>query len=220
MSRTSILYFEYKRKGTSEWKLFAPLVKKSELYLDYHYNLVDTPININGEEYIHSFQDDIQGTIRDYLNDSHQEFNDRGFPKDMSSELAMYLERQEKNDDLFGTWGHSWVNLDEFIKAIEKDIAYNKEKIDEYTSKSEFERVHDKLDIILKKLNNETIITKTKQDDPDSYYDYLEYIAEYKEELECLEYAKQYLEGVELMISIINNAWVDTYDIRIVYFTC
>lgn len=220
MSRTSILYFEYKEKSAWEWKLFAPLVKKNDLYLDYHY-LLKEPVVINNEEYVHSFQDEIQGTIRDYLNDNYREFNCRGFPKDMSPELTEYIERQKKNECLDGTWGHSWVDIDELINVIKDDYNRNKESICSYTSKSEFEKLHDKLDIILKTIKKETIpISTTKKDDEDSYYDRLEYINELTEENECLDYAREYLEGVKLMIAILNNAWADTYDIRIVYFTC
>lgn len=220
MSRTSILYFEYKEKSALEWKLFAPLVKKADLYLNYHYLLKD-PVVIDNEEYVHSFQDELQGTVRDYLNDNDKEFNYRGFPKDMSPELSEYIERQKKNEGLQGTWGHSWVDVDELINVIKEDYNRNKESICSYTSKSEFEKLHDKLDIILKTIKKETITsTPSTNKDEDSYYDYLEYVNELTEENECLDYAREYLEGVKLMIAIINNAWPDTYDVRIVYFTC
>lgn len=220
MSRTSVLYFEYKEKSAWEWKLFAPLVKKSDLYLDYHYLLRD-PVVIDGEEYVHSFQDDIQGTIRDYLNDNYREFNYRGFPKDMSPELSAFIEKQKKNEGLDGSWGHSWVDVDELINVIKDDYNRNKESICSYTSKSEFTKLHDKLDIILKTIKKETITSTTNTDDnEDTNYDYIEYINELTEENECLDYAREYLEGVKLMIAILNNAWPDTYDVRIVYFTC
>jgi hypothetical protein len=81
--------------------------------------------------------------------------------------------------------------------------------------------LHDKLDIILKTIKNETIPSSTNTDDEeDTNYDYIEYIEELTEENECLDYAREYLEGVKLMIAILNNAWPDTYDVRIVYFTC
>jgi hypothetical protein len=219
MSRSTIIFFEFKKKGESTWNLFAPLIKKTDFYLPYHAFLKPN-VMVNGEEYVYSFQDDIQGTIRDYCDDSNQDFYRRGFPKDMSEDLKAYLDKEKENGGLEYTWGHSWVTTDEFKVVIEKDISVAQERITEYTSKSEFEKLHDKLDIILKTINNETIVSaKTNKDDEDSYYDYLSYIDELKEEIDCLTYAKQYIEGVEQMISILNNAWVDTYDIRLVYFT-
>lgn len=219
MSRSTIIFFEFKKKGESTWNLFAPLIKKTDFYLPYH-ELLKPNVMVNGEEYVYSFQDDIQGTIRDYCDDSNQDFYRRGFPNDMSEDLKAYLDKEKENGGLEYIWGHSWVTTDEFKDVIEKDISVAQERINEYTSKTEFEKLHDKLDIILKTINNETIVsTKTNKDDEDSYYDYLSYIDELKEEIDCLTYAKQYLEGVEQMISILNNAWVDTYDIRLVYFT-
>ena len=224
MSRTAIIYYEYKQKGETDWKLFAPLVKKSELYLNYH-ELLKPNVVINGEEYVYSFQDDIQGTIRDYCDDDDQDFYRRGFPNDMSTELKTYLDREKNNGGLDGTWSHSWVTIDEFISAIEKDKLRNLKQIEEYTAKSDFTKLNDKVDKIIQYLynkNNEPInlLTQTHSDNGGNYNDFIDYIAEYEEENDCLDYAKEYLEGIKQTIAFALNGWNDSFDIRLVYFIC
>ena len=50
--------------------------------------MVDTTGTDNKEEYKFVYELSKQGSVRDLLNDYDVDFNDRGFPKDMSEELV------------------------------------------------------------------------------------------------------------------------------------
>ena len=88
MSRTSVMYIEYRKNSNSPWRWIHPLMPTQDIDWaeDDPGYMVDTTGTDNKEEYKFVYELDKQGTIRDLLNDYDVDFNERGFPKDMSEE--------------------------------------------------------------------------------------------------------------------------------------
>ena len=75
MSRTAIIFIEFRENSSKPWELFCPLMKKSHQEYQNGYQLGDE--TINGEVYTYVFNDEKQGDIRDYLDDNYYDFNMR-----------------------------------------------------------------------------------------------------------------------------------------------
>ena len=107
MSRTSVMYIEYRKNSNSPWRWVRPLMPAQDIDWaeDDPGYMVDTTGTDNKEEYKFVYELDKQGTIRDLLNDYNVDFNERGFPKDMSEELKKFMESDPERFD--GIWGKS-----------------------------------------------------------------------------------------------------------------
>ena len=84
------------------------------------------------------------------LNDYDVDFNDRGFPKDMSEELKKFMENDPERFD--GIWGRSYASLQEIIDCINLKIKTAEAHKQEYVNKQNNVTIHQKLDLIMKSL--------------------------------------------------------------------
>ena len=81
MSRTSVLYIEYRKNNASPWRWVRPLMPSKDIdwaEKDPGY-MVDTNGTDNKEEFKFVYELSKQGTIRDLFNDYNVEFNDRRY---------------------------------------------------------------------------------------------------------------------------------------------
>ena len=109
MSRTSVIYIEYRKNPNSPWRWIRPMMPSQDVQWanrEPEY-MVDVNGNDNKQPYKFVYELAKQGTIRDLFNDHDVEFNDRGFPSDMSDELKYFIETHA--DEFEGIWGKSYA---------------------------------------------------------------------------------------------------------------
>ena len=222
MSRTSVMYIEYRKNNDSPWRWIRPLMPSQDI--DWAENdpgyMVDTTGTDNKEEYKFVYELDKQGTIRDLLNDYDVDFNERGFPKDMSEELKKFMESDPERFD--GIWGKSYASLQEIIDCINLKIKTTEAHKQEYMNKQNNVTIHQKLDLIMKSLGginvqadllNDAVEKEESEDDYD-------YILEYDELIDDYKWCLSFFEGINQIVDFCTNSWEDASNIRIVYFTC
>lgn len=203
MSRTAIIFIEFKKSIESEWNLFAPLIPKNQINYNYSEPLTDDII-INNIKYVYAFQDKKQGIIRDLLDDDNISFNRRGFPPNLSKQLNEYLNKI----DLDGCWGKSYVNFDELYSCLSDKESWAKTQISKYSTKKDYEIINSKLDAILNNIKYKEI--KLENDDM---------LTEYEEYLDDIQWIYRYIHSIQDMIRFCTNS-IETYNYRLIYFMC
>lgn len=223
MSRTSVLYIEYRKNDKSPWRWIRPLmpsqdVSWSDKEPEY---MVDVNGTDNKEPYKFVYELSKQGIVRDLFNDHDVDFNDRGFPGDMSEDLKKFMENDP--DQFDGIWGKSYASLKEIIDCVELQIKETETHKQEYINKQNNVTIHEKLDLIMKSLSginvqNELIDMLEDEDMGDE--DYCDYILEYDELIDDYKFCLSFFEGINQIVDFCTNSWTDESDIRIIYFTC
>ena len=224
MSRTSVMYIEYRKNGNSPWRWIRPLMPAQDI--DWAENdpgyMVDTTGTDNKEEYKFVYELDKQGTIRDLLNDYDVDFNERGFPKDMSEELKKFIESDPERFD--GIWGKSYASLQEIIDCVNLKIKTTEAHKQECMNTQNNVSIHQKLNLIMKSLGGINVqsdllndaFKKEESEDEDDY----DYISEYNELIDDYKWCLSFFEGINQIVDFCTNSWTDAQDIRIIYFTC
>lgn len=224
MSRTSVMYIEYRKNSNSPWRWIRPLMPAQDIDWaeeDPGY-MVDTTGTDNKEEYKFVYELDKQGTIRDLLNDYDVDFNERGFPKDMSEELKKFMESDPERFD--GIWGKSYASLQEIIDCVNLKIKTTEAHKQECMNTQNNVSIHQKLNLIMKSLGGINVqsdllndaFKKEESEDEDNY----DYIREYDELIEDYKWCLSFFEGINQIVDFCTNSWTDATDIRIIYFTC
>lgn len=224
MSRTSVMYIEYRKNGNSPWRWVRPLMPVQDIDWaeDDPGYMVDTTGTDNKEEYKFVYELDKQGTIRDLLNDYDVDFNERGFPKDMSEELKKFIESDPERFD--GIWGKSYASLQEIIDCVNLKIKTTEAHKQECMNTQNNVSIHQKLNLIMKSLGGINVQSdllndackKEESEDEDDY----DYIREYDELIEDYKWCLSFFEGINQIVDFCTNSWTDATDIRIIYFTC
>ena len=224
MSRTSVMYIEYRKNSNSPWRWVRPLMPAQDI--DWAENdpgyMVDTTGTDNKEEYKFVYELDKQGTIRDLLNDYDVDFNERGFPKDMSEELKKFMESDPERFD--GIWGKSYASLQEIIDCVNLKIKTTEAHKQECMNTQNNISIHQKLNLIMKSLGGINVqsdllndaVNKEESEDEDNY----DYIQEYDELIDDYKWCLSFFEGINQIVDFCTNSWADATDIRIIYFTC
>ena len=224
MSRTSVMYIEYRKNGNSPWRWVRPLMPAQDI--DWAENdpgyMVDTTGTDNKEEYKFVYELDKQGTIRDLLNDYDVDFNERGFPKDMSEELKKFIESDPERFD--GIWGKSYASLQEIIDCVNLKIKTTEAHKQECMNTQNNVSIHQKLNLIMKSLGGINVqsdllndaFKKEESEDEDDY----DYISEYNELIDDYKWCLSFFEGINQIVDFCTNSWTDESNIRIIYFTC
>ena len=224
MSRTSVMYIEYRKNGNSPWRWVRPLMPAQDI--DWAENdpgyMVDTTGTDNKEEYKFVYELDKQGTIRDLLNDYDVDFNERGFPKDMSEELKKFMESDPERFD--GIWGKSYASLQEIIDCVNLKIKTTEAHKQECMNTQNNVTIHQKLNLIMKSLGginvqSDLLNDASKQEESEDDYDY-DYIREYDELIDDYKWCLSFFEGINQIVDFCTNSWTDESNIRIIYFTC
>ena len=224
MSRTSVMYIEYRKNGNSPWRWIRPLMPAQDIDWaeDDPGYMVDTTGTDNKEEYKFVYELDKQGTIRDLLNDYDVDFNERGFPKDMSEELKKFIESDPERFD--GIWGKSYASLQEIIDCVNLKIKTTEAHKQECMNTQNNVSIHQKLNLIMKSLGGINVqsdllndaVNKEESEDEDNY----DYIQEYDELIDDYKWCLSFFEGINQIVDFCTNSWTDATDIRIIYFTC
>ena len=224
MSRTSVMYIEYRKNSNSPWRWVRPLMPAQDIDWaeDDPGYMVDTTGTDNKEEYKFVYELDKQGTIRDLLNDYDVDFNERGFPKDMSEELKKFMESDPERFD--GIWGKSYASLQEIIDCVNLKIKTTEAHKQECMNTQNNISIHQKLNLIMKSLGGINVqsdllddaVNKEESEDEDNY----DYIQEYDELIDDYKWCLSFFEGINQIVDFCTNSWTDATDIRIIYFTC
>ena len=222
MSRTSVMYIEYRKNNDSPWRWIRPLMPSQDIDWaeDDPAYIVDTTGTDNKEEYKFVYELSKQGSVRDLLNDYDVDFNDRGFPKDMSEELKKFMESDPERFD--GIWGKSYASLQEIIDCINLKIKTTEAHKQEYMNRQNNVTIHQKLDLIMKSLGGINVQADLlngaieKEESEDDY----DYILEYDELIDDYKWCLSFFEGINQIVDFCTNSWEDASNIRIVYFTC
>lgn len=224
MSRTSVMYIEYRKNSNSPWRWIRPLMPAQDIDWaeDDPGYMVDTTGTDNKEEYKFVYELDKQGTIRDLLNDYDVDFNERGFPKDMSEELKKFMESDPERFD--GIWGKSYASLQEIIDCVNLKIKTTEAHKQECMNTQNNVSIHQKLNLIMKSLGGINVQSdllndackKEESEDEDDY----DYIREYDELIEDYKWCLSFFEGINQIVDFCTNSWEDASNIRIIYFTC
>lgn len=223
MSRTSVLYIEYRKNDKSPWRWVRPLmpsqdVRWSDKEPQY---MVDVNGTGNKEPYKFAYELSKQGIVRDLFNDHDVDFNDRGFPNDMSEDLKKFMENDP--DQFDGIWGKSYASLKEIIDCINLQIKETESHKQEYINKQNNVTLHHKLNLIMRSLGGldvqSDLLDMSKNEDMDDE-DYCDYILEYDELIDDYKYCLSFFEGINQIVDFCTNSWTDESDIRIIYFTC
>ena len=224
MSRTSVMYIEYRKNSNSPWRWVRPLMPAQDI--DWaendHGYMVDTTGTDNKEEYKFVYELDKQGTIRDLLNDYDVDFNDRGFPKDMSEELKKFMESDPERFD--GIWGKSYASLQEIIDCVNLKIKTTEAHKQECMNTQNNVSIHQKLNLIMKSLGginvqSDLLNDASKKEESEDEDDY-DYIREYDELIDDYKWCLSFFEGINQIVDFCTNSWTDESNIRIIYFTC
>ena len=224
MSRTSVMYIEYRKNSNSPWRWVRPLMPAQDIDWaeeDPGY-MVDTTGTDNKEEYKFVYELDKQGTIRDLLNDYDVDFNERGFTKDMSEELKKFMESYTERFD--GIWGKSYASLQEIIDYVNLKIKTTEAHKQECMNTQNNVSIHQKLNLIMKSLGginvqSDLLNDASKKEESEDEYDY-DYIREYDELIDDYKWCLSFFEGINQIVDFCTNSWTDATDIRIIYFTC
>ena len=224
MSRTSVMYIEYRKNSNSPWRWVRPLMPAQDIDWaeDDPGYMVDTTGTDNKEEYKFVYELDKQGTIRDLLNDYDVDFNERGFPKDMSEDLKKFIESDPERFD--GIWGKSYASLQEIIDCVNLKIKTTEAHKQECMNTQNNISIHQKLNLIMKSLGGINVqsdllndaVNKEESEDEDNY----DYIQEYDELIDDYKWCLSFFEGINQIVDFCTNSWTDATDIRIIYFTC
>ena len=224
MSRTSVMYIEYRKNSNSPWRWVRPLMPAQDIDWaeDDPGYMVDTNGTDNKEEYKFVYELDKQGTIRDLLNDYDVDFNERGFPKDMSEELKKFIESDPERFD--GIWGKSYASLQEIIDCVNLKIKTTEAHKQECMNTQNNVSIHQKLNLIMKSLGginvqSDLLNDASKKEESEDDYDY-DYIREYDELIDDYKWCLSFFEGINQIVDFCTNSWTDATDIRIIYFTC
>ena len=224
MSRTSVMYIEYRKNSNSPWRWVRPLMPAQDIDWaeDDPGYMVDTTGTDNKEEYKFVYSLDKQGSVRDLLNDYDVDFNERGFPKDMSEELKKFIESDPERFD--GIWGKSYASLQEIIDCVNLKIKTTEAHKQECMNTQNNVSIHQKLNLIMKSLGGINVqsdllndaVNKEESEDEDNY----DYIQEYDELIDDYKWCLSFFEGINQIVDFCTNSWTDATDIRIIYFTC
>ena len=230
MSRTSVMYIEYRKNGDSPWRWVRSLMPSQDIDWaeDDPGYMVDINGNDNKEEYKFVYELSKQGIVRDLFNDNDVDFNGRGFPKDMSEDLKKFIESDPERFD--GIWGKSYASLQELIDCVNLKIKEIESRKQEYINKQNNATIHQKLDLIMKSLGGinvqEDLLntafkdTSNNDEDEDMYDDDYDYIGECDDMIDDYKYCLNFLAGINQIVDFCTNSWAFETNIRIIYFTC
>lgn len=223
MSRTSVLYIEYRVNDKSPWRWVRPMMPAQDV--QWSSKEPEYMVDVNGndikEPYKFVYELAKQGIVRDLFNDHDIDFNDRGFPTDMSIELKNFIDSHP--DEFEGIWGKSYASLKEITDCIELQIKEAETHKQEYINKDNNTTIHKKLNLIMQALGGldvqSDLFNKSRNEDM-SDDDYCDYILEYDEIIDDYKYCLSFFEGINQIVDFCTNSWTDDTDIRITYFTC
>jgi hypothetical protein len=236
MGQYKNIYIEVKNPKTNQWELFHQYAKLSLLGEGLFNANNDGSYSVNivcsgDEQYKDIICKTVQGSVRDYLDDSFTDLSNRGLPKDISKELSNSICIDEYDYNI------SYATIEEIIN----DLSH---KIDEYNNKLQkiknTKTQYENLDVINKKLDllfkaSSSIIYSTcgyitgeymdkqfnnvKTIEPNiNPNDYTDEIAELEELIEDYEFVEHFINSIYFMLEY-NYPRIKQSDVRLVHKT-
>lgn len=200
MSTYANIYIEYYNKTEYKWELINPTYSNKTTNSCWR-----------------------QGIVRDLLDDRgwYKTPAKSVYPENMSNELSEILKKEDETEYKPYNKGH--ITLDKFIDYINKKIKENEESIKNAYKRDDITICNLKIDLIAKYIltKEEGLIESIKHiNNVTDIAEELEYIAEYKEEIDSLQYASQFCNGILFLVEFLTGTSWDLPGeyIRIVYY--
>lgn len=199
MSTYANIYIEYYNKTEDKWELINP--------------------TYSGEVVKGCWR---QGIVRDLLDDRgwYQTPTKLGYPENMSNELSEILKKEDETE--YKPYNKGYITLDKFIDYIDKKIKENEEFIKNAHRKDDIAICNIKIDLLSKYIltKDEKLVESIEKINSIDYQEELEYIAEYKEEIESLQYALEFCNGIMFLVGFLTDtSWdLPEENVRIVYY--
>lgn len=200
MSTYANIYIEHYNKLKDKWELINP--------------------TYSGEEVNSCWK---QCIIRDLLDDRgwYKIPSKLGYPENMSNELSEILKRKDEAE--YKPYNKGYITLDKFIDYINKKIKENEESIKDAYKRDDITVCNLKIDLIAKYIltKDEGLVESIKHiNNVTDTTEEIEYIAEYKEEIDSLQGALQFCNGIMFLVEFLTDtSWdLPTENVRIVYY--
>ena len=205
MASVATIFIEYKRPDSAEWSLYSHIIPEKMHIFNRGY--FQNTIKYGKENYVEIFCDHKQGIIRDFLSNN---FYKRGFPKDLSVKLKIYLDNAKK-DDIITHHTKSWVEFDELYKIINEERLKWEKMLNNFNHNIQLDRIESKIDNLINNPGQPFYNTESQPK-----YDE-EYEIDCKEMLDDLNYIESYLYHIEEMVAFSSNTWREHYKYRLVF---
>lgn len=200
MSTYANIYIEYYNKTEDKWKLINPTYSNKTINSCWR-----------------------QSIVRDLLDDRgwYRTPAKSGYPENMSNELSEILKKEDERDCKPYNKGH--ITLDKFIDYINKKIKENEESIKNAYKRDDITICNLKIDLIAKYIltKDEGLVESIKHiNNVTDIIEELDCIAEYKEEIDSLQYALQFCNGIMFLVEFLTDTFLDLLEesVRIVYY--
>lgn len=200
MSTYANIYIEYYNKTEDKWELINPT---------YSNKTIDSCWR--------------QSIVRDLLDDRgwYKTPTKSGYPENMSNELSEILKKEDERD--YKPYNKGYITLDKFIDYINKKIQENEESIKNTYKRDDITICNLKIDLIVKYIltKDEDLVESIKHiNNVTDITEELECIAEYKEEINSLQYALQFCNGIMFLVEFLTDSSWDLIEenVRIIYY--
>jgi hypothetical protein len=195
------IYIEYYNKTEDKWELINPTYSSKTINSCWR-----------------------QGIVRDLLDDRgwYQTPTKSGYPKNMSNELSEILKKEEEDTE-YKPYNKGYITLDKFIDYIDKKIKENEESIKNAYKRDDITICNLKIDLIAKYIltKEEGLVESIKHiNNVTDIIEELECVAEYKEEIDSLQYALEFCRGIMFLVGFLTDTSYDLPEenVRIVYY--
>lgn len=200
MSTYANIYIEYYNKTKDKWELINP--------------------TYFGEVVKGCWR---QGIVRDLLDDKgwYQTPTKSGYPVNVSNELSEILKKEDETD--YKPYNKGYITLDKFIDYIDKKIKEDEESIKNAYKRDDITICNLKIDLLSKYIltKDEGLIESIKHiNNVTDIIEELGCVAEYKEEIESMQYALQFCSGIMFLVGFLTDTSYDLPEenVRIVYY--
>lgn len=199
MSTYANIYVEYYNKKEDKWELINPTYSGKSVNSCWR-----------------------QGIVRDLLDERgwYRIPAKSGYPQNMSNELSEILEKEDTGD--YAPYNKGYITLDKFIDCINKKIKENEESIKNASRRDDITICNIKIDLLSKYIltKDEKLVESIEKINSINHQEELEYISEYKEEIDSLQYALQFCNGISFLVEFLTDTSWDLSEeyIRIVYY--
>lgn len=200
MSTYANIYIEYYNKTKDKWELINP--------------------TYSGEVVKGCWRQDV---VRDLLDDKgwYQTPTKSGYPKNMSNKLSEILKKEDEAE--YKPYNNGYITLDKFIDYINKKIKEDEESIKNAYKKDDITICNLKIDLLAKYIltKDEGLVEPIKHiNNVTDIIEELDCITEYKEEIDSLQYALQFCNGVMFLVGFLTDTSYNLSEenVRIVYY--
>lgn len=163
-----------------------------------------------------------QGIVRDLLDERgwYKIPTKTGYPQNMSNELSEILKKEDEKE--YKPYNKGYITLDKFIDYINKKIKETEESIKNAHRRDDITVCNIKIDLLSKYIltKDEKLVESIEKINSVDYQEELEYISEYREEIDSLQYALGFCKGIMFLVEFLTDtSWdLPEENVRIVYY--